>query len=386
MPSFRLRWLIFAAMICTLLMVVLFNSMVEPMVPRIAPIRNDDIREKNNQIATRKIVLPYPNENNIPPLPCGENDVSKGELGTFRFWGKDMNSSWSCPTAGMNNQMQMLMYYHNCQKARGEPILKWKDISCSPTGGVHKDGGSYAVGSSSYKYTWFRWSSMFNVSNGGICFSDNYTWSMHPWIRDCKLTDNSYKKFYGTEAYWQHRPMFNFRQSFYNEVENFLKQTGIGKQQFLAVHLRKGDYSKFCGEITKNYKKLRLSHWHWARKRGTRDVYSKHMDTCSPSHNKVIAGINKLVAIHNLKHVVMSTTHPEYRPGNVDFENSINATVHAFDPSGYEMSKASFTAIDSIILARASHKLLNRYSTLSLTAVDLSVINNWFDNETMWFW
>ncbi|KAJ9456065.1 hypothetical protein DIPPA_14267 [Diplonema papillatum] len=50
------------------------------------------------------------------------------------------------------------------------------------------------------------------------------------------------------------------------------------------------------------------------------------------------------------------------------------------------MSAAAYTAVDSILLARATHRILNRYSTLSLTAVDLSVIRGWFNNETTWFW
>ena len=335
---------------------------------------------------TRKKKLPYPNEVNTPGEPCHADELSTEPLTSFPFWGTTYNTSSTCPTSGMNNQMQMMMFYHNCRHHHSKPELKWKDISCSPTGGVQKGGGQYAVGSRSYDYTWFRWSSLFNVSRGGICFSDKYTWSMHGWIKGCGLTDAAYRRFYGSDDYWRHRLAFDFRDSFYSEVELFLQQEGIAEKPFLAVHLRRGDYVKFCKEITKNYKKLRLAHWKWASKRGSRDLYSKHMDTCFPSTEKVVAGINRLLELHNLEHVVMATTSPDFLPGNADFEKQIKGKVHAFNAKQYEMSSAAFTAVDSVLLARASHKLLNRYSTLSLTGLDLAVIRGWWNNETTWFW
>ena len=333
-----------------------------------------------------RLRLPYPSERNVPGGACGADDLSTHKLTSFPFWGKTYNVTSSCPTSGMNNQMQMMMFYHHCKRAHGKPILKWRDVSCSPTGGVQKGGGQYAVGSSSYTYTWFRWSSLFNVSQGAICFSDTYTWSEHPWMKGCALTDASYRRYYGSPAYWEERPMFDFRDSYYHEVERWLTREGIAGKPFLAVHLRRGDYVKFCREISKNYKKLRLAHWKWASKQGTRDVYSRHMDTCFPDRAKVVAGINKLLELHGLEHVVMATTDKDYLPGSEDFAKDIHGKLHAFDASRYDMTKAAYTATDSILLARATHKLLNRYSTLSLTGIDLSVVRGWFNNETTWFW
>eukprot|EP00756_Hemistasia_phaeocysticola_P021775 Hpha_TRINITY_DN15792_c4_g3::TRINITY_DN15792_c4_g3_i1::g.41898::m.41898 len=339
-----------------------------------------------------KVHLPYLDEDNTPGEPCSGEELSTDPLTSFRFWGTTMNTSSTCPTSGMNNQMQMLMFYHWCRRKRNQPILKWKDISCSPTGGVHQGGGLYVVGSRSYVYTWFRWSSLFNVSSGGICFSDNYTWSMHPWIRGCGLTDAAYRAFYGTDAYWKYRPVFDYRQSYYTEARRFMQQEGLVTTTgetvpVLAVHLRRGDYIKFCREVAKSFKKLRLAHWKWAKAHGARDVYDKHMDTCFPSRDKVIAGIKRVCGVHGISHVLMATTHPEYLPTDEAFAAALAPIkLHVLNRKRYEMSAAAYTAIDSVLLATASHKLLNRYSTLSLTAVDLTVINDWWNASNVWFW
>ncbi|KAJ9456061.1 hypothetical protein DIPPA_14285 [Diplonema papillatum] len=347
--------------------------------------RTEQATSSDVRIAPRRR-LPYADEANVPPPPCTPDEISTSELTTFPFWGTTYNTSYPCPTSGMNNQMQMLMFYQNCREAHGKPVLQWKDISCSPTGGVQKNGGRYEVGSKSYSYTWFRWSSLFNVTKGGICYADNYTWSMHSWLKGCGFTDSANKRFYGTDSYWKQRPLFDFRESYYVEVERFLQGEGLAGEKFLAVHLRRGDYSKFCKEIKKSYKKLRLAHWKWAKARGARDLYDRHSHTCAPDKGKVVAGINRLLELHGVSHVLMATTDPDFLPGSAEFEKEIRGKLHAFNASNYAMSAAAYTAVDSILLARATHRILNRYSTLSLTAVDLSVIRGWFNNETTWFW
>ena len=261
-------------------------------------------------------------------------------LTSFPFWGTTMNTSSPCPTSGMNNQISMLLGLMYCatqqrnriaftgsgtvasdteddhliphslvesflapdgnsnsasQAEASSPsaspaaavalpfqLFRFKDISCTPTGG--KEGRkSFKVGSSDYEYAWFRWSEIFdfggrgalgavrqhnpsgsafaalvdghaataaeNDGGGGgsaglgggeiaaptaavptvrVCLRDDFTWSEHRWMkaRGCLTTVDH---FYGTAAYWRLRALMPLHRWYYALAAEFLRYARRGR-------------------------------------------------------------------------------------------------------------------------------------------------------------
>lgn len=178
---------------------------------------------------------------------CALRANSFRELGTFPFWGRQMNSSFPCPASGMNNQLTLMLAFWHCfdemERSRRSKLssssssavlsvpaaaFRWKDISCSPTGG--KDGNrKFAVGSFDYVYAWFRWSEVYRVlpksrivKAGGdssedrqhqlqeqqqqqpstLCLHDSYTWKEHPDLAKCQ---SNIGRLYGSRTWWNLR-------------------------------------------------------------------------------------------------------------------------------------------------------------------------------------
>jgi hypothetical protein len=209
-----------------------------------------------------------------PFATCPYRPNTYKELGNFPFWGKIMNSSFPCPAAGMNNQLTLLLAYWYCQEQMQKrkissseeeghqddealTIFKWKDISCSPTGG--KDGNrKFVVGSSDYNYAWFRWSEVFeprlvpryyhlssqqqkkidddnnkkekipnSVGNSALCLHDSYTWKEHPELAKC---NSNIGHLYGTRTWWDLRGRLEPRTRFTNFAKCFLEAASFSAQ------------------------------------------------------------------------------------------------------------------------------------------------------------
>eukprot|EP00758_Cryptobia_borreli_P013771 Tbor_TRINITY_DN5865_c0_g3::TRINITY_DN5865_c0_g3_i2::g.6106::m.6106 len=221
---------------------------------------------------------------NIAPQRCPGSPRPRSfqPLTSFDFWGTTMNTSCPCPTSGLNNQIVMILGLLYCSLSQtpspsSTPMMKgvpmvlappfnFKDITCSPTGGVEKASAKYKVGSTDYEYAWFRWSEIFNVnfnkiglSNDRIahdgvlkkrlddvhvtqlnklnrysnikiplphlCLRDEYTWSEHPWMKSpkCSTTVDS---FYGSDVYWLVRAAMPINPWFYRLSKKFLERVG----------------------------------------------------------------------------------------------------------------------------------------------------------------
>ena len=300
-----------------------------------------------------------PGRSLCPVLPS-----SFSPLTTFTFWGKPMNRSSPCPTAGMNNQVVMILALMHCATQQsGYDLFKFKDITCSPTGG--KEGKKqYRVGSEDYSYTWFRWTEVFRVGvlpqGKRLCLADEYSWSEHAWMKKCPTFVD---QIYGKKGYWDLRGALRLHPWFDTLAADFLTEyaqleekhpshakgpqrrqvlhqldggrsepSSSGDSQsvemnfnegedlvsslvfpFIAMHVRRGDYENFCRQTSKTSgkSKFRTAPYLWLRRSNSTELSKKFMTACFPSltqivgHTKTLRSkfphINKLFVATNSK-------------------------------------------------------------------------------------
>jgi hypothetical protein len=263
-------------------------------------------------------------------LRCGARPRSFQPLGTFRFWGKDTNESFPCPTAGFNNQLQMHVALFHCAMRSKLPDRAWrfKDITCSPTGG--REGGvKFAVGGADYEYAWFRLSEVYDVARGiaafavasrgtpsnpplVVCLNDSYTWKEHP--TQMGRCETNIGHLYNTPEYWQARQVFAFKERYHTlgycfvrwaaetrgavdkasdywdtctltATESLLVKHVSSAVATLGIHVRRGDYEHFCRGIVGNSgkSKFRTPPFLAFRRNSTSFAAGKQvMKACSP--------------------------------------------------------------------------------------------------------
>ncbi|RNF20918.1 uncharacterized protein Tco025E_03623 [Trypanosoma conorhini] len=317
---------------------------------------------------------------------CDKPRRSFEPLGEFRFWGRTMNASWPCPTAGMNNQLMLLMGRLHCLAARearsfaaasaGGPrhisIFKWKDVSCTPMGG--KEGRRrYAVGGDDYTYTWFRWSELlqfddFRVWRGSggavgpaevtlgpldnadaapraaevhvtrVCLSDAYGWSEQPSLSTCPA---SVDHIWGTAVYWDLRRALRPHAWFERAAVAFLRRRGIApspSQQHMhavmSLHVRRGDYKKFCreNEHGRGRRKYRVPPFvylkRWRHVNST-IVGKNFWEECYPSLQHIVATVAKVTHAHaHITKVMLMTNVAGFRAQLAVALRQLPATRH----------------------------------------------------------
>lgn len=368
-------------------------------------------------------------------------------LGEFKFWGKLMNASSPCPTAGMNNQLMMLLGLLRCsadrnakQQSRQQVALKWKDISCSPTGGKDKPGGKFAVGGADYEYAWFRWSEVFDAAPDLLCLSDTYSWSESgPWMKKCPTTVDH---FYGTARYWEVRKALTIKSHYYCLAADVLKRHGLElgggnnnnndddgegssassssssslprQGRFLAIHVRRGDYHHFCVGTAKTsgVSKFRTPPYKWL-KGNTTSLSSKFMHSCAPSNELIAQHVRSIVKASKdagqqqepIKHLVVASNSAEFvaamRKGTLEViasgetVRSLNSKIQDSEsdddtasssdkkrilaPSYWPrkyLTATDLAMLDIVILSLAEYIVLNKYSTFSQSAIDFRVLRN----------
>eukprot|EP00760_Papus_ankaliazontas_P025776 PhM_4_TR2871/c0_g1_i2/m.96928/K03691/POFUT; peptide-O-fucosyltransferase len=308
---------------------------------------------------------------------------------TFPFWGKLQSSSSPCPTAGMNNQLSMMMGLLMCVRRRGVRTFLWKDITCSPTGG--KDGRShYRVGADDYDYSWFRWSDVLNVNTSEVCLSDSHSWSQHgTWMRKCPTHTHG---FYGTTEYWTLRRVFDFHSAYYRLAERMLREVFMVSGPYVAVHVRKGDYSNFCRDTAKGsgVKKYLIAPYVRGVGKG---LGTNFMSQCDPSLSDVVKHVAAVAATIGTRNVFLSTN-------SAEVEKELSSAQHGltiftmpkkkvmFDEDdgesdrGVELVQSHRVVLSLILLARGEAKILNRYSTFSQTALDVATMHGF--NTSVW--
>ena len=290
--------------------------------------------------------------------PCATRPKTFEDLGTFPFWGKRMNSSWPCPASGMNNQLTLLLAFWHCFETKqrrprlqatlaATPGFRWKDISCSPTGG--KDGARrYAVGSADYTYSWFRWSEVYHILDAPrhreestapvastLCLHDSYSWNEHPPLRRCA---SNIGHLYGSRTWWDlrgrlepHARYAEFIRCFFAAATNAAtaRPTDDGTsmkaamaqclaapskeeadrttravqqprglaRRVLGVHMRRGDYAHFCDGLhgSSGIRKFRVPPFRWLRGAAA-SLSNKFPDTCAPSDATVFGHIRGLLS------------------------------------------------------------------------------------------
>jgi hypothetical protein len=272
---------------------------------------------------------------------CGyEKPRSFEPLGSFSFWGKTMNSSWPCPTSGMNNQFTMLVALFHCAMGGGtgnsprEAAFRFKDITCSPTGG-RQGKTSYRVGSDDYEYAWMRWSEIFDIERGlasfaaaagtperppsVLCLNDSFTWKEHPSMGRCSTNIGH---LYGSESYWAARRVFVFRERYHALARCFVAWAAAGADttsaadhwqrchsqdgeagktaRLVGIHVRRGDYEGFCKGIVHNSGKSRFRTppfvYFGTRKATALSVSKQVMRACAPDDRAVKYGLKRALA------------------------------------------------------------------------------------------
>ncbi|KEG07379.1 hypothetical protein DQ04_09981000 [Trypanosoma grayi] len=304
---------------------------------------------------------------------CDEPRRSFQPMGNFVFWGRVMNTSAPCPTSGMNNQLMMIMgklhcfavneSKHSFPAGGASPValFKWKDISCSPTGG--KEGRQrYAVGGEDYAYSWFRWSELLDfadvrlrlgsgdavghagvnlLSNGEdsnarvmqeraseehitrVCLSDTYSWSEQPALAACPA---SVDHIWGTPVYWDLRRSLQLHPWFYRAAVDFLRRQGVARapsqehlHTMMALHVRRGDYQKFCSENARGRgrHKYRVPPFVYLKRRQHPNVTvigNSFEEACFPSLQHVVAAVARVAATHaHITTVLLVTNAASFR-------------------------------------------------------------------------
>jgi hypothetical protein len=259
-------------------------------------------------------------------------------LTSFTFWGKTMNTSSPCPTAGLNNQLTMVLGLLHCslQQTSADKLFRFKDITCSPTGGKDSASGKprrqFRVGSDDYEYQWFRWSELFEVHNPiashdrSLCLADTHTWSEHAWMKKCPTFVDH---IYGTRAFWEMRKTLALHEWFQTLSRELIQHYGnrdSGSQgetaarpsgavrdddpPFLALHVRRGDYENFCRQTAKSsgVKKFRTAPFVWSMRatdgqlgevgfrpdHRPKQLSSSFMSSCFPTTQKIVAHVGAL--------------------------------------------------------------------------------------------
>ena len=362
---------------------------------------------------------------------CSIASKSFHPLTSFQFWGRTMNISSPCPTAGMSNQLVMVMGLLHCAQSHrlGGAPFRFKDITCSPTGG--KDGRKgYRVGSDDYEYAWFRWSEIYELRNpkGGValCLADEHSWSEHPWMKSCPTTVDG---IYGSESYWKVRSYLKLRDWYEKIALDFLAShslkpfspmassstlDGAGEEEtrgsFIAIHVRRGDYENFCRQTSKSsgVKKFLTAPFRWLRRNST-TLGAKFMQSCFPSTRLIAQHIDHLVRLvgasskskaNNITHVfVASNSHAfvaELRQalagagtnvsiitlGEYFSDSKEEASVRQayWPPSSRSVksdgtfSSTELAMLDINIMSMAQMMVLNKYSTFSQSAIDVRVL------------
>lgn len=333
---------------------------------------------------------------------CPLEPKSYEPLGNFIFFGKPMNESSPCPTAGMNNQIVMLVAFLHCLRTRfgGKRVFLWKDISCSPTGG--KEGmRQYRVGSTDYTYAWFRWSEIFLLPTTSsqesnlplLCLHDNYTWSENgPSISGCSTTLD---RIYGSKDYWSIRNRLPLRPRF-NELAQWLLAPALGgvegrERKFVSVHLRRGDYGNFCRQTkgSSGEKKFRIGPVRWLGANAT-GLSRSFLHSCAPSDAAVYANVRKVIETFGAAFVFLATNSKEFAS---NFAQSSNRTDGPQVPvwtlqtlleaprseadlevgqrlGVHSLSHTERVILDMNILSMGSAVILNKYSTFSQSVID----------------
>jgi hypothetical protein len=326
-------------------------------------------------------------------------------LGNFVFFGKPMNESSPCPTAGMNNQIVMLVAFLHCLRTRfgGKRPFLWKDISCSPTGG--KEGmRQYRVGSTDYTYAWFRWSEIFLLpSNSGsepnlplLCLHDNYSWSENgPSISGCSTTLD---RIYGSKDYWSIRSRLPLRPRF-NELAQWLLAPaleGLEGRKFVSVHLRRGDYGNFCRQTkgSSGEKKFRIGPVRWLGANAT-GLSRSFLHSCAPNDAAVYANVRKVIETFDAAFVFLATNSQEFA-SNFARSNRSNGpnvpvwtlgTLLAAPRSEADLEVGQRLGVNSLshtervildmnILSMGSAVILNKYSTFSQSVIDFRYLRD----------
>lgn len=174
--------------------------------------------------------IPPARQANLSVACVGRSSRRTPLPGTFTFFGKPSNSSSTCPTSGMNNQLTLVLALTECAAARRLRVFRWKDISCTPTGGKEAPCGAssrrrYAVGGADYDYAWFRWSDIFEVASPSaavpvtLCLRDEHSWSEHTELKGCPVSPPPY----GSSRYWSIRSTMMLRPQFGALAECFLR-------------------------------------------------------------------------------------------------------------------------------------------------------------------
>lgn len=306
-------------------------------------------------------------ERNADPISaavCPLRSNTHRELGTFPFWGKQMNASFPCPAAGMNNQLTLMLAFWHCfeslEKKKtlhkdGAPDLslpragfRWKDVSCSPTGG--KEGNRrFVVGSADYVYAWFRWSEAFRVlpaprispaenrsSVTTLCLHDSYSWKEHAELARCQ---SNIGHLYGRREWWDLRgrllphPRYRVlmqcifetaassssplsggaavddatrsmhRSTFAECIQRAAKgdrgdaaAMESSSSNVLGIHVRRGDYAHFCKGLTgsSGIRKFRVPPYKWLAA-ASRSLSGRFPDTCAPSDALVLQHLRRLL-------------------------------------------------------------------------------------------
>ncbi|ORC91123.1 uncharacterized protein TM35_000061280 [Trypanosoma theileri] len=385
-----------------------------------------DVEDGKDDVQRVSVVIPLAN--------CSDPRRSFQPLGEFKFWGKVMNASWPCPTSGMNNQLMMMMGKLFClseaEAKRGAAVssngnshdnnnnnnnnnnsnsggkevgivnkhspsvavFKWKDITCSPTGG--KEGKRrYAVGGDDYVYMWFRWSELMEFSEvrlhatatsvnavgyagvvsllptanettqkeekekkgeqeqqqllktshdathvTHICLSDVYGWSEQPWLSSCPASVDA---IWGTAVYWDMRYALKLHTWFEKTAVDFLQRHGVARSPsqshlhaVLGLHIRRGDYEKFCRENAhgKGRRKYRVPPFvylkRWKHPNNT-ILGANFWDACYPSLQQIITTVATITAKYtHIRTVMLMTNSVFFRKALTDALRERKDTQH----------------------------------------------------------
>lgn len=267
-----------------------------------------------------------------------------------------------CPVPGLNN---VLYTQHNrwfCTY-RDNVVLRLRDRICNK--GTAEP---------------FRFSTILQIDysripakkkGAAICWSDI---KKQDEPRECSWTH--IPKFYGTPLWWEARALIDFHPSYHQAAERFVKHK-FGKEKFIGVHMRRGDYIHHCIKIQRKGIKP------WIPFKGTKTLH-RGMSSCFPNITEVEVALAKVKADHGAKYIFVGTNVPE----ELDPIKERLGIVLLADPErlGVGARRMDYLIFEMAIMARASAFVFNKYSSLSGTVYEMATVANRTTKENVYCW
>eukprot|EP01065_Artemidia_motanka_P000021 TRINITY_DN10006_c0_g1_i1.p1 TRINITY_DN10006_c0_g1~~TRINITY_DN10006_c0_g1_i1.p1 ORF type:complete len:481 (+),score=129.82 TRINITY_DN10006_c0_g1_i1:188-1444(+) len=302
----------------------------------------------------------------FPSLPEGSNAETCGYQPS-----QAALPSRKCPIPGLNNLLYSTHNRYYCAFRDRWKKLPLRDRSC------HKHSTDF-----------YRFSSVLtaNASHAGavpVCWADDHK---DPPLQRCEW--KHIPSWYGSPAWWKARSHIDFRPEYYRYARSWVHHA-VGGRKYLSLHVRRGDYKTHCAKLRRKREPPWVSFTHDRSHRTlSKDMYGAG---CYPSVQEIVAGVSRVLQdLGGEAAVVVSTNEPELvddmrKSGHL----SVPVVTFPSDPSELRqlrMRLLDAAIVDMALISQADAWILNRFSSFSGTAFEMSTLHGNMNRSRLWWW